>query len=397
MELLSAIQVDLFCALVLLVVALNLDRRVGEPGRESRSYALILWSTFALLCLDALSRAAGRLDGGRPQVFLVAGSNALYFALHALPSIGFLAYAESLPLAARAAPGAAPRRLSPAARAATVLAATLALVALSSPWTGFVFAVDPVAGYRRGPGFGLFGAFQFLIFFIALVPVLSRREGLRRETRLILLAYPVLVGLAALLQGLRYGLVLVWPVATLFILAAAMGIQRRRGSTDHLTGTANRRSLDPALARLAGHGPAHRPFGGIMVDLDDFKGINDSLGHEAGDRALEDAADMLQAAVRREDLVGRWGGDEFLVLLPGAGEEALREVVGRLERRAEAQVRSSRRPYRLSFSVGAAAYDPEAHGSAEAFVAALDRLMYEDKGRRKRDRAAGADRGAGRG
>ncbi|HRZ66218.1 MAG TPA: GGDEF domain-containing protein, partial [Spirochaetia bacterium] len=72
-----------------------------------------------------------------------------------------------------------------------------------------------------------------------------------------------------------------------------------------------------------------------MVDLDDFKSINDRLGHEAGDRALEDAAAILRASVRAEDLVTRFGGDEFVVLLPNATEESLAEIAGRIRRRTE--------------------------------------------------------------
>jgi diguanylate cyclase (GGDEF)-like protein len=120
-----------------------------------------------------------------------------------------------------------------------------------------------------------------------------------------------------------------------------------------------------------------------MVDLDEFKSINDHLGHEAGDRALEDAAAILRSSIRSEDIVTRYGGDEFVVLLPNATGDSLSEIVDRVVRRTEAHNASSGRPYKLAFSVGASLYDPERDGTATGFLSRLDAEMYRDKAARK--------------
>ena len=129
-----------------------------------------------------------------------------------------------------------------------------------------------------------------------------------------------------------------------------------------------------------------------MIDLDYFKSINDRFGHEAGDRALEDAAKILLASVRVDDMVARLGGDEFVVLADSKESAALEELVARIERAVESHNGTSRRPYRLSLSIGRAVYDPKAGRSAADFLAVLDADMYARKNLKKRavDAASGS-------
>lgn len=104
-----------------------------------------------------------------------------------------------------------------------------------------------------------------------------------------------------------------------------------RAATDALTGLANRRAFDEALARQVGTSQRHnRPLSLVMLDVDDFKSINDRLGHEAGDAALVAVAEAITNEVRQPDVCFRWGGDEFALLLPDArlaGAERVAERV----------------------------------------------------------------------
>ena len=93
----------------------------------------------------------------------------------------------------------------------------------------------------------------------------------------------------------------------------------RIACVDQLTGVGNRRRVELQLEHRANKGI---PFSVIYIDLNDFKGINDSLGHLAGDDLLKQFANELKLAFRATDVVGRWGGDEFLVIIDGGSREA---------------------------------------------------------------------------
>jgi diguanylate cyclase (GGDEF)-like protein len=159
---------------------------------------------------------------------------------------------------------------------------------------------------------------------------------------------------------------------------------------DGLTGLYNRRgfvtiaSEQLKLARRMRHGAAV-----AFVDLDGMKVINDSLGHEAGDRALMTTASILKSTFRRSDVIARLGGDEFVVLaietdVGDAGRllQRLRESLGRYNEHAPI-------PQHIAFSVGFAHYDPTAASPAtiEELIAAADQAMYADKQRRRTSRA----------
>ncbi len=101
--------------------------------------------------------------------------------------------------------------------------------------------------------------------------------------------------------------------------------------TDHLTGLNNRRHMEEQLRRMSSGAKRHGyPVTVLIVDVDHFKHVNDSLGHHAGDVVLQQVAHRLQGALRTEDILGRWGGEEFLVLLPHTGADAAEVLAERL-------------------------------------------------------------------
>jgi diguanylate cyclase (GGDEF)-like protein len=135
-------------------------------------------------------------------------------------------------------------------------------------------------------------------------------------------------------------------------LAAAL---RQSADTDYLTGIPNRRwmerQIDGELARCAARG---QPLSLVMLDVDRFKVINDEFGHDAGDRVLQRVATVLEVSIRTRDMLARWGGEEFVIALPGIALEAGVEVSERIRRVLEAQ-RGARGPTATaSFGVTAA-------------------------------------------
>ena len=155
-------------------------------------------------------------------------------------------------------------------------------------------------------------------------------------------------------------------------------------SQDGLTRIPNRRSATErgteALSRAA---DARTPLSVALLDIDHFKQINDSQGHAAGDAALTALAGVLKTAVRRSDIVGRWGGEEFVVILPGIEAPEAGDVIARIRTAA------ARLDHPLRFSAGIAVAGL-GERSLEAIVARADAALYEAK-RSGRDRSVIAD------
>ncbi|MGB8260195.1 MAG: sensor domain-containing diguanylate cyclase [Terracidiphilus sp.] len=149
---------------------------------------------------------------------------------------------------------------------------------------------------------------------------------------------------------------------------------------DHLTQLPNRRFLEMTARTAVSEFAVHRdPFALLMIDLDNFKGINDSYGHSCGDRALREVGKTLAGSLRPTDTLGRWGGDEFVAIVHGVQGQNLARLAERCVMLVgETSLDSNdERRIGLSISVGAALVRPEE--TADALIQRADELMYQGK------------------
>jgi diguanylate cyclase (GGDEF)-like protein len=158
---------------------------------------------------------------------------------------------------------------------------------------------------------------------------------------------------------------------------------------DQLTGVANRRLLREHLIQgLATAARRGRPIALLVLDLDGFKSINDESGHQAGDAVLISVADRISGAVRMDDVVGRFGGDEFVVICHDADETIARDVAERLRGAMSSDPLPRPDGTALTASIGIAICDPESAATRpEDFFAIADAALYRSK-REGRDRVS---------
>jgi len=149
---------------------------------------------------------------------------------------------------------------------------------------------------------------------------------------------------------------------------------------DPLTGLYNRRQLEGGLHReilRARRGGAS--VGVMAIDVDHFKRVNDTLGHEAGDCALRAIAEELASCVREEDIACRAGGEEFVIILPGTGKTALRSRAEAMRRMVEqAQIPAGNGTLKLTVSIGLASF-PSYGDTGQAVLRAADSALYKAK------------------
>lgn len=187
-----------------------------------------------------------------------------------------------------------------------------------------------------------------------------------------------------------------------FLLARALRYAIERGQElrrmaalafyDALTGLQNRSSFMLSFDQILGRAARDRhPVACLFIDLDGFKTVNDSLGHQAGDHVLMVVAQILRDAVRGSDIVGRLGGDEFVVVLSSISKPAdAATVAEKIMRAIDRPIEVSGKPARVTASIGISFY-PEDAEDAESLLQLADEAMYEAKNAGKNQAAASAD------
>jgi diguanylate cyclase (GGDEF)-like protein len=150
--------------------------------------------------------------------------------------------------------------------------------------------------------------------------------------------------------------------------------------TDYLTGAMNRRAMEEAILREVSRSIRYgHPLCMVMIDVDNFKRLNDSLGHAAGDLALQAFARQVKAMLRRPDLLARTGGDEFTILLPDTPATVGKTAAERVRKAIEAlEIPFETGPVKFTVSAGVAELD-SAQGNWEEMMRRADEAMYESK------------------
>jgi diguanylate cyclase (GGDEF)-like protein len=161
-------------------------------------------------------------------------------------------------------------------------------------------------------------------------------------------------------------------------LARANEALLKASQTDGLTGLDNRRHIEERLTEMFEHAVRlAEPLGCVMCDIDHFKSVNDTYGHQVGDAVLRQVADILRNSAREIDRVGRYGGEEFIVLLPSANVDDVAGFAERLRRAVEAhEFTYEGGTLRRTLSAGAAAWPNTAIHHQEGLVKAADDALY---------------------
>jgi len=270
--------------------------------------------------------------------------------------------------------------------------ATLLVINFFKP---VVFSLDEKNVYHRGPYYLLFVIIGFLLIFYGYLYYLINklRNPSLRYFPVIGFLTPILLGNAIQMQ--IYGISLLPISFTVAFAAISIALQNECIYIDKLTGVYNRYEMDKVLK-----GPIIKRkmrIAALMLDLNDFKSINDNFSHEEGDNALVAFANILAETISADGIVVRFAGDEFIILIPKFKGDDISEYKKRINAALEKYNETSGKPYKLAAAIGGRIFDSTKDDMTN-LVSQIDALMYSDKkayymehdrrGRRREDKNA---------
>lgn len=371
MPYLKTLDSSVLSLLVLLCIYINAYSRSEKIFLQYRLFMLLLVSNMAMIIIDILGWSFNGLPG-QTNYLLNQYSNLALYIFEPVPPMVWILYTNYQVHQNHT-------KIKALTKTLFYLWFVNAVFSALSLSTGWFFFVDERNIYHRGYYFAVHAAFCYILVIYAFQFVLRNRGNLEKRYYYSLLLFFVPVSIGTSIQMIHYGVSYNWSGMMLSVLIVYFNIQNRSLNTDYLTQMYNRRQLDGYIKAIIRNSNKHNSFAAILIDLNDFKTINDQWGHDRGDEALKTAAQIISGSLRQDDFVARYGGDEFMVILDINDQELLNEAVFRLQQSVENFNRKSHLPYTIGFAMGYAVYDYETKMSADDFFRQIDQRMYEAK------------------
>jgi len=254
---------------------------------------------------------------------------------------------------------------------------------IMNPFYHWVFYIDQNNFYQRGPLIPVIVYFNIIILVFTIIIALKRKREVGRRVFLGVAIFGMIPLLGNFLQFLIKGTILVWPSVALAVIYIFLFLESQRDQKDYLTGLFNRQQIDDMINTRISTLEKQGGFTILMIDMDEFKSINDIHGHKEGDRALRHAAELIYRSLRTNDKVARFGGDEFLILLEEDEKDEVEKVVARIHDEIKSYNKDSLLPYKLNLSCGYKIVHQNEKKSFFDLIHEADLAMYRIKRAKK--------------
>lgn len=358
-------------AMLLLVIVFGFT--IKSTTKRSRSYKIFLMmilSNMALLVIEALTWlfGEGTSPGMRIGNLLFTTAN---FAFTIIPVLLVFMYFDARILTNEKSI----RRRNLVYLSVAVVFFIVAVVNIKG---GFLFTISSTNEYLRNDGMRTMSFMGILVLGIYLVTIYKRLKSVEGRLVALILLFSVVPVTGVILQVYFYGVPAIYSFYTLLILFTYMLIEREDAMKDTLTNLMTRGQFEQRLRYMLRRKHA---FTIIMVDMDNFKGINDTYGHDEGDQTLIIVARILECETKRVDFVCRYGGDEFMILIESSDRDVGALVEARIYHALEVFNKKKVKPYRIDISYGILYVGNDQSQSEIEILTEVDRLMYVNKRR----------------
>ncbi len=355
-------------ALILLIVLFFANIRSLRSKRYYNGVLLsLLFIAFFTIILETISFYVNEKEG---MVFYYLG-----MAVNTLDFIAPTLFASLLSLFVRYYFFSKPRKVSIFILSLPFLInVVMVIVNIFIP---FLFKIDSGNTYTRLWGYYITLALSFLyiVYSLTVYIVALVKKKSSRFFPFYLFIFPTILG--TILQSLFYGISMIWPCIAVGLAGVLSSVAMERVFTDELTDTYNRAYFNYSINNITNK--KDPSVTGIMLDINDFKNINDKYGHDAGDKALKEFAEILHKAVGRKGTVIRLSGDEFVILVNTRNVKEIKTYIEQINHEFEKYNNSDECEIELFASLGYASYIKGQ--SAAEFLKNFDTEMYIEKER----------------
>jgi diguanylate cyclase (GGDEF)-like protein len=388
------------CLMILLIFA-DYIRKYNTNDFQRRLFLIVLGAGFMATATDFVTRTMGGVDGPgitrllycSATIFLVSQNVAYYMGI---VFIDYFVYNDQ-------------GRTRKFIFWILLLLFIQGITLLFNLPYHFFFEISPDNRYTPGPYYGLRLAVSYLPIPICMVDMFISSKLIPSTQRYLIIFFALLTGSGAAVDIIIKTGSLTWPCFAGALLYLYFFIVQADSRLDSLTGIGNRYAFNEFIEKLSrqrlgnpsrgrekpgenrqslfrrlfpGKGPLKESWSIVMIDMDHFKQINDTLGHAEGDNALRDMVAIIKSCIRHSDFAARYGGDEFVLAV--RTENDVETLMTRLKEAIENHNQRNARPYKLEISYGYDIFTTNSGQSINEFLNHIDSLMYKNKEERRR-------------
>ena len=375
----SAIQSHAISIVILIILYVSIRQQSRAVQQKNRYFLMLVFLNIAIMSFKILMQLTRGYTSGIEEV-IMHGATALYYMTSVFIVLYWLLYLQYHVKGETVSNRKLLIFYSP-----FILMAFVSIV-LSMFGIEAMYTITSSGEIEKHVMYGAVVFTEYVIMLSSIIYVLWHKNDLTKFEYLTLIVYQIPPAVGIILNEILPNVELVWPTMTISLLMVYTNIQSRMTNTDPLTGVFNRREYEKQVHFYSQLKQGKKKVSALMIDIDDFKKINDENSHQMGDIALVEVGHILQKSVRKNDFIARIGGDEFCVIIESDQEFILHDVINRINQNLDLYNKDRHKQRQLHLSIGYGIYDPIYHGSFKIFFDRLDKQMYEDKFNAKFDK-----------
>lgn len=371
---LTNLTLDIFSLIILIIVLINNFKRKTYETIDQRIYNSLVLANIIVAFVDGIAWFVDQKTFvGAVELNKI--SNALLYALSPLCGllwamfVHFKIYKDEKKLKSFAILTSIPFWMN-------------FIVSFLSIFLGIYFFIGPGNTFQRNSPFSLIPFFLAILYAIySIINTLIKRKNLSKRNYFPILSYVFIPLICAFIQAVYYGLSLIVPSLTISLVIVYISMQNELNVTDYLTGLSNRTHLVFYLESECKKVRGDEELYGLMLDIDNFKSINDNFGHVEGDKALVTFSSILKKSTTANSFIARYAGDEFVILVKLSKNQSIDDYVRSLQKAVDNLRSLLNTDYNLDYSLGYTKYVSKE--TYKDFLNRMDSRMYCEKNKKK--------------